>query len=50
MAEAALAHMVSNKTEAAYRRGKLLEKRRRLMEAWGSYCDGSQAAIVRIVA
>ena len=50
IAEAALAHMVSNKTEAAYRRGNLLEKRRKLMDAWGCYCEGSQAALVRIVA
>jgi integrase len=51
VAEAALAHMVSNKTEAAYRRGKLLEKRRKLMDAWGSYCVGSKATVVvRIVA
>lgn len=50
VAEAALAHMVSNKTEAAYRRGKLLEKRRKLMDAWGSYCEGSKASLVRIVA
>lgn len=50
VAEAALAHMVSNKTEAAYRRGKLLEKRRKLMEAWGSYCEGSKAPVMRIVA
>ena len=50
VAEAALAHMVSNKTEAAYRRGKLLEKRRKLMDAWGSHCEGSQATVVRIVA
>jgi integrase len=50
VAEAALAHMVSNKTEAAYRRGKLLEKRRKLMDAWGSYCQDSQASVVRIVA
>lgn len=50
VAEAALAHMVSNKTEAAYRRGKLLDKRRRLMDAWGSYCEGSKASVVRIVA
>lgn len=50
VAEAALAHMVSNKTEAAYRRGKLLDKRRRLMDAWGSYCEGSKTSVVRIVA
>jgi len=50
VAEAALAHMVSNRTEAAYRRGNLLEKRRKLMDAWGSYCEDSKASIVRIVA
>ena len=34
----ALAHTVSDKVEAAYRRGDLIEKRRRLMEAWARYC------------
>jgi integrase len=37
--EMALAHAVDDKTEAAYRRGDLLEKRSRLMEAWSAYCD-----------
>lgn len=37
-AEAALAHTVRDKVEAAYRRGDQLEKRRRLMDAWGEYC------------
>ena len=36
--EAALAHVIENKAEAAYRRGDLFEKRRKLMEAWGAYC------------
>jgi integrase len=36
--EMALAHAVSGKVEAAYRRGDLFEKRRKLMEAWASYC------------
>jgi integrase len=36
--EAALAHVIDNKAEAAYRRGDLFEKRRKLMEAWGAYC------------
>jgi integrase len=40
IAEMALAHSISNKVEAAYRRGNLLEKRRKLMEAWGMYCGG----------
>ena len=36
--EAALAHAIENKTEAAYRRSDALEKRRRLMAAWATYC------------
>ena len=38
IAEMALAHAIENKVEAAYRRGNLLEKRRKLMDAWGRYC------------
>jgi integrase len=38
VAEAALAHVVGDKVEAAYRRGDLFEKRRRLMDAWATYC------------
>lgn len=38
IAEAALAHRVKDKTEAAYRRGNLLVKRRKLMDEWGTYC------------
>jgi integrase len=37
--EAALAHVIENKAEAAYRRSDLFDKRRQLMEAWASYCD-----------
>jgi integrase len=36
--EAALAHVIENKAEAAYRRGDLFDKRRKLMEAWAEYC------------
>jgi integrase len=36
--EMALAHAVSDKVEAAYRRGDLFEKRRQLAEAWARYC------------
>lgn len=39
VAEAALAHVVKDKTEAAYRRGNLLEKRRVLMDDWAAYCS-----------
>ena len=38
LAEAALAHAVKDKTEAAYRRGTLLEKRRALMNRRAIYC------------
>lgn len=36
--EMALAHTISSKTEAAYRRGDLLAKRRDLMEDWARWC------------
>lgn len=38
VAEMALAHVIGNKAEAAYRRGDLFEKRRRLMQDWAVYC------------
>jgi integrase len=41
VAEAALAHVVGDETERAYRRGDALEKRRLLMEAWAAFLAGS---------
>lgn len=41
IAEQALAHIVGDATERAYRRGDALEKRRELMTAWGQYVTGS---------
>jgi integrase len=38
--EMALAHAVTGKVEAAYRRGDLFEKRRALAEGWARFCDG----------
>jgi integrase len=40
--EMALAHTIPNAAEAAYRRGDLFEKRRKLMEAWAEYIDVPQ--------
>lgn len=48
-AEQALAHVIANKTEAAYRRGNQLEKRRVMMTAWNDYCQGSAGKVVRLV-
>jgi integrase len=48
VAEAALAHAIPNKVEAAYKRTDFLEKRRKLMDAWGAYCSGDDANIVRL--
>ncbi len=49
-AEAALAHVVSDKTVAAYQRGSMLEKRRKLMAAWADYCEGARGGnVVRLV-
>jgi integrase len=36
--EMALAHAIPDAVEAAYRRGDLMDKRRRLMEDWAKYC------------
>jgi integrase len=44
LVEAALAHVLDDKTEAAYQRGDMLEKRRRLMDAWAEYCAKSAVA------
>jgi integrase len=46
--EAALAHAIGSKTERAYRRGDLFEKRRLLMAAWGAYCDTPTANVVQL--
>ena len=42
--EAALAHAMTNKAEAAYRRGDLFEKRRKLMDAWAAFCPAPKTA------
>ena len=36
--------MIDNKAEAAYRRGDLFEKRRKLTEAWAVYCAAPKTA------
>jgi integrase len=38
VAEAALAHTLDDRVEAAYRRGDLFDKRRRLMDDWATFC------------
>ena len=43
-AEMALAHAVGDKVEAAYRRGDMFEKRRRMMDDWAEYCGRLEAA------
>jgi len=46
VAEMALAHTVANKVEAAYRRGDLLQRRRKLAEDWQAYCESTPAGNV----
>ena len=50
VAEAALAHTLGDKVEAAYRRGDLFERRRRLMQDWGAWCSrpGGSAEVVSL--
>lgn len=51
VAEAALAHVVGDAAEQAYRRGDALEKRRSLMELWSHYCESAsgKAKIARVL-
>ena len=49
VAEMALGHAVINKVEAAYRRGDLFQKRRRLMDEWARFCH-SGAKVGEVVA
>ena len=42
VAEKALAHAITNKVESAYRRGDLIEHRKRLMSDWENYCQTGQ--------
>lgn len=44
MAEVAIAHKISNAVEAAYRRGDMIEKRRRMMADWAGYLSGTAKA------
>jgi len=44
--ETALAHVIGDKAEQAYRRSDALEKRRKLMEAWSAYCEPKTSANV----
>jgi integrase len=46
--EMALAHAVENKVEAAYRRGDLIDHRRRLMAMWAEYCTTPRGEVVPI--
>ena len=50
MAEVALAHKISNAVEASYRRGDMIEKRRRMMADWAGFLGrkAKGAQVVRI--
>lgn len=47
--EAALAHVVADETEAAYRRSTAVQKRRRLMEAWAKFSPSSENLRGRVI-
>jgi integrase len=49
IAEQCLAHALKDKTEAAYRRGDALDIRRKLMDAWASYCETPPAAVGDVI-
>ena len=47
--EMALAHTIGNKAEAAYRRGDLFEKRKRLMDEWATHCSSKTQVGTKIL-
>jgi hypothetical protein len=52
LCEQALAHVIAEETEAAYRRSDALAKRRRLMDEWAAYCmpnDSTRTGILRVL-
>jgi integrase len=46
--EMALAHAIGDQVEAAYRRGDLFEKRRRLMDDWARYCEKTPTVVSNV--
>ena len=48
VAEVAMSHAVADETEAAYLRGDMIERRRKLMDAWGRYCSGAAPRVLRL--
>ena len=46
VAEAALAHVTKDKTEAAYARSDVFERRRKMMDAWASYLAARRGEVV----
>jgi integrase len=50
VAEAALAHVVGDSAEQAYRRGDALEKRRALMSAWAHHCEPASGNVLKFQA
>jgi integrase len=49
VAEMALAHVIDDKTRAAYQRGDLFAKRKQLMDAWARYCETKPAEAAKVV-
>ena len=48
VAEAALAHSIKDKSEAAYARSEIFEKRRQLMDAWANFLSEEMSSVSRI--
>jgi len=48
VAEAALAHVIQNKAEAAYARSDVFEKRHKMMESWAGYLDARRGEVLQL--
>ena len=49
LSEIAMAHTVSDKVEAAYRRGDMRQKRARLMAEWAKYCSSGKKLVNNVM-
>ena len=49
LAEAALAHVIKDQVERAYRRKTAIERRRKVMQQWCDYCLPPSTTVVNIV-
>jgi len=49
LAETAMAHKLSNETEAAYQRRDMIQNRFKMMDAWSNYCYSHNTNVIKLM-